>query len=138
MAFKDLKLEMHNIMGMVKDAEELQEHSNQLVKAAEDLLKYKDADMEINITIRIDTNHTIEEKESYKEMDEIDRFLEKMKDKGKNKDNNKTIQHNVDLFNLSHELGLSIIEHLNNKAKVKIESLEKKIKEELYEKDSSK
>ena len=128
MAFKDVKLQMSQIADNIKDIDILNEYSNQLVKAAEDLLRYNDAEIVIKFNIDIDTKQEITE-EKYNEEDEIDKFLREMKRKdNKDKDDIKTIQHNIKLSNLSHELGLSLIEHLNNKTKSKIELLEKEIK----------
>jgi hypothetical protein len=125
MAFKDVKLQMSQIADNIKDIDILNEYSNQLVKAAEDLLKYNDAE----IVIKFNTKQEITE-EKYNEEDEIDKFLREMKkrDSNKDKDETKTIKHNIKLSNLSHELGLSLIEHLNNKTKSKIELLEKQVK----------
>lgn len=129
MAFKDVKLQMSQIADNIKDIDILNEYSNQLVKAAEDLLKYNDAEIVIKFNIDIDTKQEITE-EKYNEEDEIDKFLREMKkrDSSKDKDETKTIKHNIKLSNLSHELGLSLIEHLNNKTKSKIELLEKQVK----------
>ena len=136
MAFKDIKLQMSKITRQVREIDILNEYSYQLVKAAEDLLKYNDAEIVIKFSIDIDTKQEITE-EKYNEEDEIDKFLREMKkrDNNKDKDETKTIEHNIKLSNLSHELGLSLIEHLNNKTKNKIELLEKQIKLTLNKQD---
>jgi len=128
MAFKDIKLQMSKITRQVREIDILNEYSYHLVKAAEDLLKYNDAEIVIKFSIDIDTKQEITE-DKYIEEDEIDKFLREMKRKdSKDKDKTKTIEHNIKLDNLSHELGLSLIEHLNNKTKSKIELLEKQVK----------
>jgi hypothetical protein len=135
MAFKDVKLQMSKITRQVREIDILNEYSHQLVKAAEDLLKYNDAEIVIKFSIDIDTKQEITE-DKYVEEDEIDKFLREMKRKdNKDKDDTKTIEHNIKLNNLSHELGLSLIEHLNNKTKSKIELLEKEIKLTLNKED---
>lgn len=135
MAFKDIKLQMSKITRQVREIDILNEYSHQLVKAAEDLLKYNDAEIVIKFSIDIDTKQEITE-DKYVEEDEIDKFLREMKRKdNKDKDDTKTIEHNIKLNNLSHELGLSLIEHLNNKTKSKIELLEKEIKLTLNKQD---
>ena len=135
MAFKDVKLQMSKITRQVREIDILNEYSHQLVKAAEDLLKYNDAEIVIKFSIDIDTKQEITE-DKYVEEDEIDKFLREMKRKdSKDKDDTKTIEHNIKLNNLSHELGLSLIEHLNNKTKSKIELLEKEIKLTLNKED---
>jgi len=121
MISEDEKLLMSKVIKNLEQYKTLTSYSDKLVKAAEDLLKYEDAEVHASIKLKIDTKHELKTADLNLSDDDMDpdKFLDLLRSKAGKTDKIETIKHNIELKDLSHMLTLGMIQYLNDKIKDK-------------------